>query len=219
MTVSCACLNGFLTIPLTPPTSCPLILKELGGSMIIIQALFSLLALTVHAVEGQFDFKGQYEVTGSTRYESVYASSTAGKARVVELQNDGYSCQPKMQFIQCKKVFPGQPSLPVAIATHSSPVQSVNFGAVQAMNLISQGDNVAIFEAAQTTVVNGISFPVVTYIERIDMIKASVGNPNTPDAYFSFLIYPESIAVLDTISVTESKWAFHAYDVTFFLQK
>lgn len=186
--------------------------------MILIQILFSFFTFA-QAIEGQFNYRGHYEVTSSTRYESVYASSAAGQARVVELRNDGYVCQPKMQFIQCKKVFPAQASLPDALAHLTSPVQSANFGTVQAMSLISQGDTVAIYEAAQITDVDGQSFSVVKYIEHSDQVKASVGDPSVPSAYYSFLIYPESVAVLSTMTVTDSKWVFQSYDVTFFLQK
>lgn len=187
--------------------------------MILLNIMVSLLVGSVYAVEGQFSYRGQYTVTGSTRYETVYPSSPAGKVRLEALRADGYACQPKMQFVQCKKVFPGLATLPESLNSVSSPVQNATFEPVQAMSLISQGDDVAIYEAAQAATVDGTSYSMVKYIERTDMVKASVGDPNAQEGYYSFLIFPDFIAILDTASVTESKWAFQAYDIQYFLQK
>ncbi len=178
----------------------------------------SVFVSTAFAIEGQFHFKGQYAVTGSTRYENVYAPSPKGQARLDELRQDGYSCQPKLQLVQCKKVFPGLAALPEELAHVTSPVNSADFGTIESLKLISQGDVVAIYEAAQTATIDGNTYATVKYIEQTTLTKASVGDPASPESYYSFLIYPESVAVLENITHTESKWAFQVYDVHFFLQ-
>lgn len=182
-------------------------------------SLLTVLISVSGAVEGHFAYKGDHSVVSSVRYETVYTPSEAGKQRLQELQGEGYSCQAKLQFVQCKKLFATSNNIPSTITQAVPSAQNVIFESVQSMDLISQGDDIAIYEAAQNVSVDGTTYDVVKYLERPDLVKASVGDANDSANYHSFVVNTDSVSVLDSINVTESKWVFTTYHVEFFLPK
>lgn len=185
----------------------------------MIYNLFVLTLSLAGAVEGEFSYNGQYAVASSIRFETVYPASEVGKVRLAELQNEGYSCQSKLQFIQCHKLSESTAGLPSELSKTLPSVETVTFGPVQAMDLISQGEDLAQFEAVQDVNVDGVAYSKVNYLESSDLVKATVGNPSDSSNYHSFIVNPDSVSVLDSIAKTESKWVYNVYHVEFFLVK
>lgn len=185
----------------------------------MITVILSLVTSMAFAAEGTYQFSGQYNVVSSIRYETVYTPSESGKTRLAELQSDGYACQAKLQFVQCKKIFPSLPILPESLSDLMPSAQNVTFGAVQSQELLSQGDDVSIYEVAQTIDVDGVMYDKAKYLESADISKITVGDPNDSMNYHSFIVYSNALAVFESVSKTESKWAFSTYLVEFYLIK
>lgn len=171
-------------------------------------------------VEGSFEYHGQYNVLASQRFETVYPASEAGKMRASELRAEGYVCQPKLQFLQCSKQLEGLPVLPESLSALSPLAQSVEFGAVNSMDLITQGDELAIFAADQTVIIDGVkTYSTAQYLERPDLVKITVGEASDPANYYSFVVYSDSVSMVQSVSKTESKWAYSTYLVEFYLPR
>ncbi|MBY0384311.1 hypothetical protein K2X05_04055, partial [bacterium] len=60
-----------------------------------------LLVSTVWGLEGHFMYQGEQQTISTIRKETIYTGSAQGKARLLELREEGYSCSPKLQFFQC----------------------------------------------------------------------------------------------------------------------
>lgn len=189
------------------------------GAYTMITSILMFIVSIASAVEGNFAYQGDHTVVSAVRYETVYTPSEIGKQRLQELQTDGYSCQAKLQFVQCKKLFDAPTDIPQNIVQAHPSVLNVHFEAVQSMDLIAQGDDIALYEAVQNAIVDGKKYEQVKYLERPDLVKATVGDPNDSQNYHSFIVNSDSVSVLDSIHLTESKWVFTTYHVEFFLPK
>jgi hypothetical protein len=169
------------------------------------------------AVEGQFSYNGDFNVVSSMRNETVYPASKSGQERLNILRNEGYSCQNKLQFVQCQKVFTNA-ALPESMANVAPTAQYVSFENLLSLELISKGDDVSIYEAQQNIIVDGVSYSNAQYLERSDLVKVTVGDLNHSD-YHSFIVYTDMVSLLDSFNHTESKWVYTTYLIEFFLKK
>lgn len=188
--------------------------------MITTQWIFILLSIvssTAFAVEGNFSYNGDTALLSSVRYETVYPHSPSGKARIAELQALHYSCSAKLQFTQCKKSF-ALTALPEEMTSIKPSVSKVIFGSLQSMSLISEGEDIAFYEATQDIIVDGKIYSTAQYLETPDLVKVTVGKPSAED-YHSFVINTDSISTLESFTRTESKWAYTRYHIEFRLNK
>ena len=94
----------------------------------------------------------------------------------------------------------------------------MEFGPLLSVELLSQGDDGAIYSAHQTVAVDGVLYNEARYIERPDSIKVSVGESGTPN-YHSFLVHMDSVSMLEAVTHVESKWAYSVYYVEYFFSK
>jgi hypothetical protein len=161
----------------------------------------------VFAVEGHFSFQGQSEVLTSTRYETVYTPADEGKLRMQELLSEGYTCEPKLQFMQCSFSYEND-IMPVL--NFAPKVQSVTFGPIQSIATLYQGDSLLQYEAQQKVIVNGKVYPSSMYYESKDFVKVTVGTPDQNN-YYSFVVNKDSVSYIELLNETESKWAFKSY--------
>lgn len=185
----------------------------MGGDMFLqfIAVIFSLAS----AVEGSFHYYGDYNVLSSIRHENVYPASPQGKKRLTELKSEGYVCQAKLQFIQCKKS-----------SSHTTPppgmliepnMSAVEFGPLLSLNLIVQGDQLTISDALQTVSIDGVSYSKAQYLERPNLVKVSVGAAGQLD-YRQFVVYNSFLGVIGQVVNTESQWVYTTYSIEYYFK-
>lgn len=170
------------------------------------------------AIEGTFSYKGELQALSAVRYEMVSPLSAAGQGRITELKNLGYSCQNKLQFVQCRKHIEAS-QLPEELNQAEPSATTVQFGPLISLDLISQGDEIAFFEGTQDVWVDGKFYDTVNYLERPDLVKATVGHPKDSSNYYSFIVNTNDVSMVETLNLTESKWAYTSYFVEFILSR
>lgn len=169
-----------------------------------------LMSLISAAIEGNFTFKGEHQLLQAQRFEVVYPASTPGKARLQELLNLGYTCQPKLQFYQCTATS-AESTVPQNISAQITKSEVI-FGPVKSVTPIAQGDHLLQYEADQNVSVDGINHKPVIYLETATQIKVTVGDP-TSSEYHSFVVYKDAVGKVDSYQAKESPWAFKKYVV------
>ncbi len=172
-----------------------------------------LLFATAWAIEGHYVFRGDMQTLSTVRKETVYPSSIAGKERIEELRQEGYSCTSKLQFVQCTLS-----TDPEELKNIYTPkVKDVVFGPLISLNTQYEGESLVQYEADQNVTVNGHSYSKATYYEFKNFVKISVGNADQGN-YFSFVVGKNSIASIELVNKTESKWAYKTHWVESTLQ-
>ncbi len=176
--------------------------------------LLVLLISLAGAVEGHYVYEGEQQTLSTVRRETVYTGSSAGKERVEELRNDGYSCAAKLQFLQCSKNLP-----PESVAAVYTPqIKQVSFGAITALNTLYSGDSLLQYEADQSVKINGVTFSKAMYYEFKDFVKVAAGD-STQGTYYSFVVTKDSLELVEQKDIRESKWAYKTHLVQSSLHK
>lgn len=173
----------------------------------------ALLLTSAWGIEGHYVYQGDQETISTVRKETVYPGSAAGKARIEALREEGYSCAAKLQFVQC-----ALNSDPEDLKSWYVPVvKEVIFGPLISLNTLFEGESLIQYEADQTVTVNGVSYSKAMYYEFKTFVKISVGNVDQGN-YFSFVVGKNSIASIEQINKTESKWVYKTHWVESTLQ-
>lgn len=183
----------------------------------MIMTLAAFLVALASAIEGPYTYEGAFQIISHSRVETVTTSTLEGRSRFMELKNLGYSCSENSEFSSCKKMFNAPGVVPNTLNNPKPSVQTVMFAPLIAMNLISQGDETAVYSAQQDVYVNGQLFPYVQYLERPDRIEITVCDLHELDNSYSLNVNSNSVTVIDTFVIAEPKSIQNIYHVEFTL--
>jgi hypothetical protein len=178
---------------------------------------FFLLFLSVHATaeplpqpEGEYGFVG-FMVSAKKTYEQVSASADDGKARLKELQSDGYVCEhlQAMKYL-CSRQMPvgnTEPDVAVKIALLYEGVKLVFGPVLESPRLISEGDSLQEWLMPQRVQFGDKAYENYRVIESQELTKIFLGAP----AEETFILGPRKIEHSTFITVTHSVNSYSRY--------
>lgn len=178
---------------------------------------FVLLFLSVHATaeplplpEGEYGFVG-FMVSAKKTYEHVSASVEDGKARLEELQSEGYVCEhvQSTKYL-CSKLMPvgnTEPDVAVKIARLYEGVKLVFGPALGSPRLISEGESLQEWLMPQRVQFGDNVYEHYRVVESRELTKIFLGSP----AEETFILGPRKIEHSTFITVTRSVNSYSRY--------